>query len=343
MRPGAHPLRFVLIVAVLPAAIVMADRWALRFGAAQRWSVPAIGLLYGLFVTQVALLGALVGRYVEGWFLRWTLLAWGLVLIDLWVFSLVKLGGYHCYLLMAYALVSGQFGLLAVWATLGPTPWPWRLPAVVVGSLMLILLGLGLGRWSDLWVLLLLIQSLAIAFLCVLARLAGLRLARLDRGGTAQRPSTEYRGCQFSIGHMLFWALAAVPVLVLGPQLKVSDLQFVDLRSWCGLLWIGLCLSVVSLVAVRTVLGEKRPLAWLAALAVVPPVVGVLLRVTIPRSAPGTRWQYRILDELAEVEWWWVAWTLLAGWFLAGLLLMFRAGGYRLVRRVGDSAAGGDC
>jgi len=337
MRPGAHPFRLLLIAGALPAAIAMADRGAFRFGAEQHWSIPAIGLIYGLFVAQVALLGVLVGRYVEGWFLRWTLLAWVLVLIDVWVFRLL-LEGYGWFFCMGYALVSGQFGLLAVWGALGPTPWPLRLPAVVVGSLVLILFGLGLGHWSDLWVLLLLVQSLAIAALCVLARLAGLRLALLDRSGMPQRTSTGYRGCQFSIGHMLFWALAAVPVLVLTPHLKISYVRFVDLRSWCGLLWIGLCLSVVSLVAVRTALGEKRLLAWLAALAAVPPMVGVLLRATIRPSPPGTRWQYRITDELAELEWWWVAWTLLAAWFLAGLLLMFRAGGYRLVRRVGDSA-----
>ena len=57
MRPDAHPLRLLPVAGVLPAAIVMADRWALRFGAEQRWSVPAIGLIYGLFVAQVALLG----------------------------------------------------------------------------------------------------------------------------------------------------------------------------------------------------------------------------------------------------------------------------------------------
>jgi len=83
MSNGAHPVRFALIVGALPAAIATADRWALRFVAEQEWSVAATGLPSGLFVAEVVLLGALVGRYVEGRFLRWTLLAWVLVLIDL--------------------------------------------------------------------------------------------------------------------------------------------------------------------------------------------------------------------------------------------------------------------
>jgi hypothetical protein len=51
------------------------------------------------------------------------------------------------------------------------------------------------------------------------------------------------------------------------------------------------------------------------------------------------RWDY-ITYELAEIGWGWVAWTLLAAWFLAGLLLMFRASGYRLVRPARRSGTG---
>jgi len=53
----------------------------------------------------------------------------------------------------------------------------------------------------------------------------------------------------------------------------------------------------------------------------------------VPTRWRGGNWQGWVLAELTGIGAGWIAWTLLSASFLAGLLLLFRTAGYRLVRR----------
>jgi hypothetical protein len=315
---------------------VVADEWALREGSAQGWPNRAVTMCYGLFVAQAAILGLAAGRFLAGWFLRWMLLGWVLVLIDLRLFSLV-IGQdipYHSGRCLAFAFLAGQLGLLAVWAAAGPVPWPWRIPAALVGATLAIYLGDSFHVWGDVWTLLLLVQTAVFAGLCLLLCLGGLSLKRVEEAGVPGERFGGTGGFQFSIRHMLFWMVAAVPILVLAQRLDLWFVKDVAVQVWLGVILIALALGVVSLVATWAALGRGPAVVWLGALALVPPAVGLVL-VAIPVGTPvvlgGAR--YFVTNQLGELRWWWVAWTILAAWFLAGLLLVFRAGGYRLARR----------
>ena len=63
----------------------------------------------------------------------------------------------------------------------------------------------------------------------------------------------------------------------------------------------------------------------------------MLLKLT---ADPRVLTRSLIYVRLAALGWGWTDWTPLAAWFLAGLLLMFRASGYRLVRVAGKSGSG---
>jgi hypothetical protein len=337
----ASQISGLFLVAVgLPAAVVIADEWALRFVAEQHWSAPAGGMIYALFVAQVGLLGLVVGRFVRRWSLRWIILVWGLVLIDLMLFRLTMeqphrwrdWGWGYC---LPYSLLSSQLGLVAIWGIVGPVSWPWRLPGCLVAAMLVTSFGFALKGRSDVWVLLAVIQSATTVGLCVLVWCLGFRMTLPDGPGAPGREPAGNKLFQFSIGHMLVWMAALVPILLLAQEIELWFLVHLSLWDWLGLVLIALALGVVSLIAVWAALGGGPAAIRIGTLvlvpalvAIVPALVGVLFKA-IPRPPPA--W-FRMTDELAEVGWGWLAWTLLAAWFLAGLLLMFRASGYRLVR-----------
>ncbi len=335
-RSSDSPLRLFLIATLLPAAIVVVDESALRFGMRQHWTLSAAAVVYALFVGQVALLGVVIARHVRYWFLRWTILGWVLALIDLRLFALMVTGAMGNYSLscMTYALWSGQLGLLAFCAALGPAPWPWRLPAVAVGALFVAYGVVSFSVWDDVWVLILLIQTLVLVGLCVVLRLWGFRMELAAREAHPHGESQPAKVFQFSIQHMLFWAAALVPLLVLAPKMDLWILGLADLSIWVRLLYVGVCLSIVPVLVIWAVLGRGRPVACIPLLAGMPLATGSLLAVTVTEES----WMVRTwglswwLSDLVEIRWWWIAWSVLAACFLAGLLLVFRAGGYRLVR-----------
>ncbi len=327
---ASHIARLFLVAVGLPAAVLAADEWVLRSIAQQDRSAPAIGMIYGLFVAQIGLLGFVMGRLVDRWLLRWVVLVWGLVLVDTMLFRLVLekpgWGGWHYYL--PYALLSGQLGLVAIWGTFGPVRWPWRLPGFFVAALLMISFGFALRGRNHEWVLLAIIQGVATLGLCVLLWFLGFRLRLPEGPGAPGGGQAGNQVFQFSIGHMLLWMAALVPVLLLAQGLDLWFLRHVFLRDWLGIVWIALGLGVVSLIALWAALGGRPAAIRIGTLALVPALVGAFLKLTIlPLPSRGTPFK----AQLVEIGWGWVAWTLLAAWFLAGLLLMFRAAGYRFV------------
>ena len=341
--PASSLRRLFLLTVGLPAVIVIADEWATGFLRQQRWSALGMGVVYVLFVVQVGLLGIVVGRFVERWFLRWVVLLWGLVLIDLMLYCIAVDQPYrwrewgHC---LPYALLSGQLGLVVIWGIFGPVSWPWRLPAFLVGAMLVTSLGFAFEDASGVWGLLAMIQALATVGLCFLLWSLGFRMTSSEGPVARGDKPAANRVFQFSIGHMLLWTLALVPILLLAQGLNLRYVHRITFWGWLGLLLIALGMGVVSLIAVRAALGRGSAALSISMFVVVPALLGIVLALVgslvtfMFESGAISRWDY-ITRDLAEIGWGWVAWTLLAAWFLAGLLLMFRASGYRLERVAG--------
>ena len=347
VMPASSLCRLFLVAVGVPGVVVVADTWAMQFVRQQDWSALGMGVLYALFVSQVGLLGMVVGRFVERWFLRWFVLVWGLVLIDLMLICITVDQPYrwrdwgYC---LPYALLSGQLGLVAIWGILGPVSWPWRLPGFLVAAMLVTSFGFALENRGGVWALLAVMQGLATVGLCILLWCFGLRM-RLPGDVVRGDEPAGNKVFQFSIGHMLLWTLALVPILLLAQGLDLGFVYRVSLWEWLGLLLVALGLGVVSLIAIWAALGRGWAAIRISTLAVVPALlafvpalVGLLVTFMFESRGLG-RWDY-ITYELAEIVWGWVAWTLLVAWFLAGLLLMFRASGYRLVRAPRPSGTG---
>lgn len=345
-------LRVFLVATLLPGAIVLVDHLSLDLSARYHWSTPTLLAVYGLFVAQVALLGFVVGRFIDRWFLRWTVLVWGLLLIDSFLFTMMRtdVGDFDSTACLAYALVSGQFSLLAIWGVLGPLPWPWRLPAVIVAVLVGVHFTVSMDRGYEVWALLLLIQCAAFAGLCVVAWCLGFQIESVTQTTETNDDSPGPRGCQFSIRHMLFWATAMVPLMLLIQALDFWFLEFLNTAFLLPLAMAGVLLSVVSLVATWAALGKTHAAIRISVLGLFPPMAGVVLAIamlTLGNMTLGNMgrttsmsWPYYLMNGLVQIRSWWIAWTVLSAWFLAGLLLMFRAGGYRLVRRRNRTPSG---
>ena len=330
MQLTASYRKLLLLTLVLPAAIVVADMKALEAARAAPRSSVTRTLLYVLFVGQVALLATVAGRYIQSWVLRWTLLTWVLVLIDLWLFSLA-VGSTSC---LPYTLASGQVGLLVIWAVLGPTPWAWRLPAVLVAAAGLVCCFFHSGSTDGMWSLVLVLQSAATAVLCGAARLSGFRLRPTAPGSGSLEKVSPDRPLQFSIRDMLVWTTAMVPLLVVTRGLDYWFFGYLDTAGWICCAGIGFCLAVVSTLAMWTAVGEGPAVVRYLVLAVIPPLLGLALKAlltgtTLRTLVSRTWWAWQVV----EVGWQWLAWTTLAACFLAGLLLMFRTSGLRLTRQ----------
>ena len=198
-------LRLFMLATVPPALIVALDEWAILYGTRNHWNESALAILYTLYVVQVAALTGFVGRFVNGWFLRWTILIWVLLLIDLRLFT------FNSSQCLTFAFLSGQLSLLVFITTLGPGPWPWRLPSAMAAGVIVLYLVLGNSVWREAWSTVLILQTLVTFPLFLLLLLAGYRIRPQYRGVTVTPTDAAQHGFSFSIKHMLFWMLAAVP------------------------------------------------------------------------------------------------------------------------------------
>ena len=328
-------LRLFLLATVPPALIVALDEWAILHGNRCHWNESALAILYTLYVVQVAALTGFVGRFINTWFLRWTILVWVLALIDLRLFTLTLGDSSRC---LTYAFLSGQLSLLVFVTTLGPGPWPWRLPSAMAAAVLILYFLFGNRAWHEVWSTVLILQTLVTFPLFLSLLLTGYRIRPQNHTAARRQDDAAQHGFSFSIKHMLFWMLAAVPILSVGQHLSPIGHELFDMSTWLRLLYVATCLSIVPLLVVVTVFSQKNTL-WLPPLTtIVATAMGGLLWATVTvkwAPAPMVRrsWQEWLLADLTGIGNWWIVWALLSAAFLAGLLLLFRAAGYRLEHR----------
>lgn len=339
------PLRLVLYGIVLPAAVALATYLAMRPLSTGFGSVLQATLVFAFFIGEVGLVGAIVGRFLPQPLFRWMIYGWLMLLIDLLVCSHAMLSsdGYAPKILPAAALVSAQIGLAIVWGILGTARWFWRAPLAV---------GLGAGLlwfWIS-WVTggsgRLMTQVLVVQAIVLFLITAGLwvRGYRLEIPPPEGGNDSGSRRLQFGIRDVLVWT--TLVAILLGLMRGAGMLVWVtvlDHPSVFLMSTVGALSALVIIFAVWASLGKGHPLLRYGLLLVVLLGLGAGLGAGceygggwLQRRANGL-FSYRGYDwDLhiwLKVGWWWIAWMFLSGGLLAASLLVFRAVGYRLVRR----------
>jgi hypothetical protein len=343
MRPLDSWPRLAFFAVALPGAIAIFDGWLLS-APARDWPPAEIVATYAMFALQVAVLGWAVGSGLRNPIVRWIVFVWALLLIDVQVVS-VALSDQQWQspaTLLAYAMLSAQAGLLAAWAALGETPWTWRLPialtaAAGLGSFLLLVNDSYWAPWwqfsRELWPAVLVTQSGAALILCLALAASGYRMKTVDEDANpcnGANPGPRHHRLQFSLKNLMIWITALGPVILVLRALNLWMTERYGLGQWIEIIILGLCLAMVSLLAVWAAAGAEGAALRIPLLLVLAPVLGAILGA----MAVWGWWDRMGLNYFSGPERviYWTIWTTLAGYFLAGMLLIFRAQGCRLER-----------
>lgn len=335
MRSPTATVRLLLASVILPAVFVSVDEAALRFGAAHRWS-PATGVAVGSwFVVQTATLSILAGSRLPHWGWRLLLLGWSLLLVNLLLATSAMVDMWpHNQRLLSLAFLSAEIGALSAWLILGDTWFGSRLCLVALAGVPVKYLGdvldfsLTQVHWYDPWNIIVSVQIGGTLALMALLRATGYRIERHDPSG----PETVGVPVQFSIRHLL---VATTVVAILVPIVKGSLQEssgWMDTREWLHAATDGIVLALVSLAALWAALGSGKWLIKIATFALLAMAAGgglYWLELTVGYARPYAS----TLEPLTQAGWRWIAWTLLTGSFLGGMLLVLRPTGYRLARQ----------
>ncbi len=341
-----YSLRLVLCGVVLPAAVAVATYLAMRPLSAGLSSVLQTTLVFAFFILEVGLVGAIVGNYLPQPLFRWLIYGWVMLLIDLLVcgHAMMSSDGFIQQILPAAALVSAQIGLAMIWGILGTSRWYWRAPlAVGLGAGMLWFWISCVTGWSGrLMTPVLVVQAIVLFLITAGLWVRGYRLEiPLPEEGNGPGSSR----LQFGIRDVLVWTtvMAILLGLMRGADMlewkSVSDHPSVFLM--CSVAFLS---AMVVVFAVWASLGKGHPLLRYGLLMVMLLVLGAGMGAAcvyaddwLKRPARGGLLSYGGYDydlhRWLEVGWWWIAWMFLSGGLLAASLIVFRAVGYRLVRR----------
>jgi hypothetical protein len=324
----------------LPAVLAIFDGWLLAEPARSFSSLEIIAT-YALFAVQVALLGWAVGHGLRNPVLRWAVFVWALVLIDVQIMTVAMSdeSWNSPATILAYAMLSGEAGLLAAWAALGEMRWTWRLPIALAAAAALgcILLLLDNSPWThsgELWPVVLAAQSAAALALCLTLGAAGYRMRTVDKDANAYDDlagGPRERRFQFSLKNLMIWITALGPAVLVLRGLNLWMTARYGVGQWIAIIILALCLAAVSLLAVWSAVGAEGAALRVPLLVFLAPAMGAVLGFLAV-------WDW--FDQMGlryvsgpERFFYWTIWTTLAGYFLAGMLLIFRAQGSRLERR----------
>jgi hypothetical protein len=305
--------------------VVAATNYALMFGhVSAPWP-----FLFAWMAVSTAALSWCVGRYLWPAWLRWLVLAWALVLLDLLTFATCIGTSYSGF---GYALVTAQIGFLVLWAILGPERWQLRLPAAVVAAAIVMgFSGSFDDRWSSrAWNVMLFLTAVELTLLCGGLRCFGYSLKRAADDGPVSSGGHDNAVYQFGTRHMLVWATAIAPLLLVARGLDFVFADVFDAQSIVSAVVLVVSLATVCLIAIWAVLGAGSLIARTISLILMPFVLGIVMRVVSePRR---TRWRSPILAGIDDVGDNWITWMGLTAALLAALLLFLRADGYLLSR-----------
>lgn len=341
----------VLIAAVfLPAAIAGADQLGIEFANSQRWQWPATVLIFGGFMLQTALLAQTIGLWLPNWRWRLGVLGWALVLTNLLLFRAIVEGSNFWFWsnskpvqLLTNAFLAAQMVAVAVCFILVALPLGKKtliaaacLAPPAMAHAMLLANQIGYYR-AEFWAAVMLIQLVATVSLAAGLRALGWQIVRLDAIALASPGAW----LQFSIRHILIATTAAALITAFGKAVVTHSAAGMDWKQWLQGAIDGCLLAVLSLAAVWAALGTGRTEVRLPVLLLLAVLLAGLLLWAERTTANAFQSKGQGPYSYSTYFWvretfagsWWLAWTLLAGAFLASWLSVLRATGYRLVRQ----------
>ena len=332
--------------------LIASDEWLISSATTdsrQYW-----GALFIWLVAQTALMSFAAGKWLPNWRLRLIVLTWTLLLLNILLLHAAAFNDWAWPLdlvLLVYAFIAGQFSLAAAWLVLGAAGWQWRLPSAAIVILPAGFLiaemrraGLSLGQeivWKEVAAL----QVIATFAFALVLRCRGYRVERIEHVHSAQAGRGDSASAQFSLAHMLVWTAAVAPILVLLKALDYAFPRWFGWRQWGLLVADGLLLAPVVLMALWAALGTGRVWLKVVCLMAVAAVTGFALRLVEEHLGTTPGWLAKgvvgtyvplgnsYVIRFTDAGLGWIAWTELAGFLLAGMLLVFRVTAYRLVRR----------
>jgi hypothetical protein len=338
--------QLLLFGLVIPAIAALSNQWLLEHLAhSSRLSY----VLYPWMALSAAAVSWSAGRYLYPAFLRCAVFVWCLVLLDLLTF-MASLGNTHDSQ-FGYMLVSAQINLLILWTILGSGGWQWRLPMMLaITPLVMILAGsIGStwwlaggysfgGEWfSQSWQRVVLLAAIVAAFVCAGLRWLGFAL-RPYRATLPEPDPQTLRISQFGVKHMLVWATAIVPLLLIARSLDFLFIAKLKQDEFFPITLLSVSLATISLVAIWVVLGAgtwyvRVPFLLLAPLLTTAALEGYSHFVR-SQFGPYSSYKRPMADLYIEMNGSWFAWIWQGTALLAALLLFLRASGYRLVRSI---------
>lgn len=338
MTTPAISARLLSVSVLLPAVAIALDAWLLHRATQLGWPTSATLAVFVLLLAQTALLSWSAGRWLPNWSWRLLVLGWSTATVNLLLYSVAIVdssGEYDMHnmgLLLAIAFLASQGGATIVWAIQGGGKRQCRWLIAVIAAMPAGLTAWGLNAafpWrANTWLIVALLQTVGAGLIVALLRVFGYGIAAFDDAPPEQRPR---EAVQFSMQQMLVWTSCVAAVVCFFQSLLQIGAQDKGWHEWLQLGIDGVVLALLTLIAAWAALSGGR--SWLRALAAIVLAAGAawLLRILEESYQAGraTRGDYTWLPTL---HWLWYAWTLLAGAFLASLLLVLRATGHRLVR-----------
>jgi hypothetical protein len=345
--PALPSLGRLLVFAVLIPAAVAVSNQALLKNVSTYHELRA--LVYPWMAASTAVLSWSVGRYLSPAWLRWLVFGWCLALLDLLTIAACLGSGVPRHL--GYVLVSAQISLVVLWAILANVSWQWRLPAVLAtATAVLVFSGSFDDAWNARdWNLLMIVTAAVGALLCTALRSRGFTLRDTNRATLGASDGESFGIHQFGLKHLLFWATALAPILLIARGLDFLLFKRLGGPDLFPFVLVALSIACVNLIAIWAVLGHGRISARLVALLVIPYLLAIGLsqylqyvestyriRRTGSRGQTYQTWSNAWYDSLVngifDANEAWSNWLWLDAALLAALLLFLRAGGYRLMR-----------
>ena len=286
------------------------------------------------------------GRYLSPEWLRWIVFAWVLVLLDCLTIAACLGGPVDRH--VGYVLVAAQISLTVLWAALADVNWQWRMPAVLVAAAMVTAYS-GTFYWgrrwgATNWDFLMMLTAAVMLLLCGAIRLFGFVLQKGTRDEIEADGEAGLQRHQFGLKHMMIWATALVPILLVARGFNFLVLRRLGGPDLFPLLLVALVIATVNLIAMWSVLGRGFVLLRLAVLLIIPYPLAIglgwyLATVETSYQRPfgsGTifarSWYDSLMSGIADIDNSWPAWLWLNAALLAALLLFLRASGYRLIK-----------
>lgn len=312
-----------------------------------------------VFCLQVGLLGYAAGKWIHVPALRWATLIWSIALFDLQVVATHDLSLFnnewpqrHVISVLSYSFIVSQCSFLAIWAVLGPGKWQRRLPWISLLAIatagfagMLHQFQFQFGQNPFFFGNVFWLQMLAVHVCGACSLLSALRICNIRIEQTRDVEETaDVRAhkatLQFNILDLLIWTTIAAAALTVVPLAELFGSTRIRSAAWVHLVMLSGTAFMLSAVSLWTGLGKGKWYVRWPILCIIGIATGLGVRgyFHYQNSKPKlgylfftswVDWHTHLMDELG---WWWVAWSLLGGFFLAGLLLTLRGAGYRLVK-----------